>query len=88
MAYSKKDLVLRSQKRVEKDKRNLDVYFRYNQLINNGSQVWPSLKQIESEFGVSHTTIYHIIKVMRERVTSLIEIYPEYKKKYKDFITV
>lgn len=95
MAYSKEQIRIISEKRVEKEKQHLDIYLTFHEMLRSGSQVFAAGQEVASRFGVTFQTVWNVRNLFSaevefngknaEHVKKMASIYPEFKERFNEY---
>lgn len=59
---------LKTPKRIEKEKKELEIYNRYNELLEPGAMKTVVCAKVEAEFGICYSTVWAICKRVKARL--------------------
>lgn len=76
---SKKDAAFWTDKRMERERKHLDVFLSFHELIQSGSMIMPAMEQLTARFGLGTVTISNIRKTMPGKISEVMERHPKLK---------
>lgn len=78
---------IRSEKKIEKDKRDLRVFFKFHRLMEKpDAQPMVTKDSLAKEEGVTRQTVYNICTEVPEKLSKLVESFPEFKDDHYHYL--
>ncbi len=85
MAQSKENIAIQSQKRVNREKRDVEIFLSYYELLDKGSMKLATAEHLAEKHSIVPMTVYNIMKRMRSHIKSDVAKYPEFQERYNRY---
>lgn len=76
---SKKDAAFWTEKRIERERKHLEIFLTFHEMIANGAMVMPAMEDLSARFGLGIVTISNIRKAMPAKIADVVTRHPKLK---------